>query len=468
MTLSLRSRLTWWYSGVLLVTVAVFSLVVLWLHWRLLVRQYDEELGDLSGTAVNVLEGELAERSSLPLAAADTEDAERIPGVVIKVLDPDGRPLRPGGAPFPLASSLFVGVPDDIGQTVPGPDGPWRVLVRRGAVGEQTYLLVTGGPLANLLDEWRALVEALALGVPLALALAAVGGWWIGRHGLQPLADMSAQAREITVQTSGARMATPHPDDELGRLASSFNDVLDRLGTALEQQRQFMADASHELRTPVSVIRTAADVTLSRQARPDEEYRDALAIVLEQSARLARLVDDMLVLARADAGGYAVVTGQLEMDDMAADCLAAMQVLADEREVTLRAALQPGVRFHGDESLLRRMLLNLLANAIEHTPATGTVSLSLTADPQAITLRVADTGHGIPAEERERIFERFVRLDPARHAGGAGLGLSIARWIAEAHGGSLRLARSGPDGSEFIAALQSPVAKSPPGVPSDD
>jgi two-component system OmpR family sensor kinase len=459
-TLSLRSRLTWWYSGVLLVTVAVFSLVVLWVHWRLLIRQYDEELRDLSGTAANVIEGELAERSSLALAAADTENTVRLPGFVIKVLDPDGRPMRPGGAPFPVAPSLVVGAPIGVGRTVPGSGGPWRVLVRRGTADGQTYLLVAGGPLANLLDEWRALVEALALGVPLALALAAVGGWWIGRRGLQPLADMSAQAREITVHTSGGRLAAPYPDDELGRLAASFNDVLDRLGTALEQQRQFMADASHELRTPVSVIRTAADVTLSQPSRPGEEYRDALAIVLDQSARLARLVDDMLVLARADAGGYPVVTAELDLHETAADCLAAVQVLADERKVALRAALQPAARARGDESLLRRMLLNLLANAIEHTPPGGTVTLTLASDARAIVLSVTDTGHGVPPAERERIFERFVRLDPARHGGGAGLGLAIARWIAEAHGGTLQLARSGPDGSEFVATLPAAI---PPG-----
>ena len=453
MTLSLRSRLTWWYSGVVLVTVVVFSVAVLWLHWHLLVRQYDEELRDLTGTAANVLEGELAERSSLPLAAADTESAERLPGLVIKVLAPDGRPLSPGGTAFPLEPSRVLDAPDEVGRTVPGPGGPWRVLVRRGAAGGRTYLLAAAGPLAHVLDEWRALVEALALGVPLALALAALGGWWIGRRGLQPLADMSARAREITARTSGARLAAPHPDDELGRLAASFNDVLDRLGAALEQQRQFMADASHELRTPVSVIRTAADVTLSQPSRAAEEYRDALAIVVEQSTRLARLVDDMLVLARADAGGYPVVASDVDLREMAADCVAAVQVLADERGVALEAALEPVARVRGDESLLRRLLLNLLANALEHTPRAGRVTLTVAAEDQAVALRVADTGHGVPAAERERIFERFVRLDPSRHTGGAGLGLSIARWIAEAHGGTLRLTRSGPDGSEFVATL---------------
>ncbi len=453
MTLSLRSRLTWWYSGVVLVTVAVFSVAVLWLHWRLLVRQYDEELRDLTGTAANVLEGELAERSSLPLAAADTEAAERLPGLVIKVLGPDGRPLRPGGAAFPINASRIVGAPDGVGRTVPGPNGPWRVLLRRGTAGGQAYVLAAAGPLADVLDEWRALVEAIALGVPLALALAVLGGWWIGRRGLQPIADMSARAGAITARTSGARLAAPHPDDELGRLAASFNDVLDRLGAALEQQRQFMADASHELRTPVSVIRTAGDVTLSQPDRASEEYRDALAIVVEQSRRLARLVDDMLVLARADAGGYPIAVADVDLHEVAADCLAVVQILADERRVALEAAIEPIVRMQGDESLLRRMVLNLLTNAIEHTPDEGRVTLTVATEDRRIALRVADTGHGIPPDERERIFERFVRLDASRHTGGAGLGLSIARWIAEAHGGTLRLAQSGPDGSEFVAEL---------------
>ena len=214
-----------------------------------------------------------------------------------------------------------------------------------------------------------------------------------------------------------------------------------------------MADASHELRTPVSTIRTAADVTLSRPTRDPVEYREALEVVAQQSARLARLVDDMLVLARADAGGYRLVFADVDLGDLAAECVHDLAVLADPRQIALACGVARGTFVRGDQMLLRRMLLNLLHNAIVYTPVGGRVSVSLDLRDGVAELRVSDTGRGIPPEDRERIFGRFVRLDPARGEGGSGLGLAIARWIAEAHGGTLSVVQSGADGTVFAARL---------------
>jgi signal transduction histidine kinase len=219
-------------------------------------------------------------------------------------------------------------------------------------------------------------------------------------------------------------------------------------------QRQFMADASHELRTPVSVIQTATEVTLQLQARDDSEYRDALTIINEQSTRLGRMVESMLVLARADAGGYRLTRQPVYLDDIVAECVRAVSVVAATREVDLVTALQPDVSINGDESLLRQLVTNLLDNAVQYTPPGGLVTVAVERDATVVIIIVSDTGPGIPPVDRERVFERFVRLDPARsRTSGAGLGLSIARWIAEEHDGTLTTEESTSGGCTLVARL---------------
>ena len=175
-----------------------------------------------------------------------------------------------------------------------------------------------------------------------------------------------------------------------------------------------MADASHELRTPVSVVRAAAEVTLSRDHREEADYRETLTIVGDQARRLSRLVEDMLVLARADAGGYPLRPVDLYLDEVVADCRRAVDVLATERGVTIRSAGSPEIPFRGDEDLLRQLVLNVLQNAVQHTPAGGSVSVDISPDAARIRIRVTDTGPGIPPADQARIFDRFVQLDPAR------------------------------------------------------
>jgi signal transduction histidine kinase len=226
---------------------------------------------------------------------------------------------------------------------------------------------------------------------------------------------------------------------------------------ALRTQRQFMADASHELRTPVSVARVSAEVALSREHRDESEYREALTIVAGEAQRLSRLVDDMLVLARADAGGYALRSVDLYFDEIVAECRRAVEVLAAERGVTIRSLGATDISVKGDEDLLRRLVLNILQNAVQHSPAGGDVEVELVSEPGRVRLRVSDHGPGIPAADQARIFDRFVQLDVSRGRQGTGLGLPIARWIAEAHRGILVLENSGPHGSTFTVVLPANV-----------
>jgi signal transduction histidine kinase len=285
------------------------------------------------------------------------------------------------------------------------------VLARPQVFGGTSLVLVVASPLSAVLREQREAQEAMLIGIPIVLLLAAGGGMYLASVGLRPITE------------------------------------------ALRVQRQFTADASHELRTPVSVVRAAADVTLSRDHREEAEYREALAIVSSQARRMSRLVEDMLVLARADAGGYPLRPVDLYLDEVIAECCRAVDVLAAERGVTIRSSAAPEIPFRGDEDLLRQLVLNVLQNAVQHTPEGGSVAIDIERDAAAVKLRVTDTGAGIPPADEQRIFDRFVQLDPSRRGQGTGLGLPIARWIAEAHHGTLVLERSGAGGSTFCVSL---------------
>ena len=316
------------------------------------------------------------------------------------------------------------------------------------------YIAAVMAPLDGLGHERAELLLALSAGVLVALGVAAVGGWLVGRQTLRPLADMAAQATGITERNASERLNAPHKDDELGRFAAAFNAVLDRLGTALHAQRQFMADASHQVRTPVSVVHTTAQVMLARDTRPEHDYREALTIVGEQSARLTRLVDAMFLLSRAEAQGIPLAREPLYLDELVSECARSLRVFADERGVAITVTGDTEVAFTGDDTLLRQMVGNLLDNAIRHARPDGSVTATVTRDKSRAVIRVLDDGPGIPAEQRERVFQRFVQLES--NTGGAGLGLSIARWIAEAHGGRLVLEAADAGGACFIVTLPLP------------
>ena len=261
------------------------------------------------------------------------------------------------------------------------------------------------------------------------------------------------QAGDQPPPTGTDDLGPPVRDDEIGQLAQAFNALVARLRSALSTQRQFMADASHELRTPVSIIRTASEVALIRDHREESEYREALAMTGAQARHLGMLVDDMLVLARADAGAYPLRPTDFFLDDVVDECSRAVGVLAEERSVTLTSTGASDISIHADQDLVRRLLINLQQNAVQHTPPGGTVSIDVGVTGTDVCIRVADTGTGIAAADIGRVFDRFVQLDPSRRSEGAGLGLTIAQWIARAHGGSLTVESSRPGGTTFRIAL---------------
>jgi signal transduction histidine kinase len=413
--LSLRLRLTVWYSLALLVTMSLGGIVVLREQGRVGIRRVDRELDAFAGTLRGVLADELTEHDDVAVAAEDARRTVTIPGRAVAILDAAGHPLTADWGRLKLGDALPSGDDGSRVWTAESPDGAWRVHTASQSFEKNRLVLLVAAPLSDVNREQHEIQEAMVIGIPIALLIAATGGLYLASVGLRPITE------------------------------------------ALRTQRQFMADASHELRTPVSVARVSAEVALSREHRDESEYREALTIVAGEAQRLSRLVDDMLVLARADAGGYALRSVDLYFDEIVAECRRAVEVLAAERGVTIRSLGATDISVKGDEDLLRRLVLNILQNAVQHSPAGGDVEVELVSEPGRVRLRVSDHGPGIPAADQARIFDRFVQLDVSRGRQGTGLGLPIARWIAEAHRGILVLENSGPHGSTFTVVLPANV-----------
>lgn len=464
MTASLRTRLTIWYTLALCVVLSLFSASLLWQQERIGLRRVDRELAALGAAAAGVLSDELHEQPDRRLAALDVRGTFAAPDRLLVIADPEGSLLAANWNALEPQPVPPIG--DDVPRvwTVSAAAGGWRLRAHVDTFGSIPIVIVVGMPLADLQREHAETREAMIIGVPLALLLAAGGGMWLATIGLRPIADMAARAARIP-PTGEEDLGRPLRDDELGQLASAFNGLVARLRAALTTQRVFMADASHELRTPVSVIHTTADVTLSREHRDEAEYRDAVAVMNGEARRLGRLVDDMLVLARADAGAYPIRLVDLYVDEIVAECARTLEVVASQRGVRLVVRALPELELRADEDLLRRLVINVLQNAIQHSARGGEVVVAVEKADDRALIRIADGGSGIPDADRERIFSRFVQLDPSRRSAGAGLGLPIANWIAHLHHGSLTLETSGPHGSTFCISLPLRAADPEPVVP---
>ncbi|MEP6848065.1 MAG: ATP-binding protein [Acidobacteriota bacterium] len=330
----------------------------------------------------------------------------------------------------------------------------YRVYQRSFQVGGETFYLFAVHSLTDRLALESRLRNSVFAAVPVALLLAGLGGYILARRSFRPIRDMSVRASLITSQNLHERLPVVNEKDELGKLATVFNEVLDRLDKSFEQQRRFMADASHELRTPLAIVRGESEVALSKSTRLATEYQESLAIVHDESKRLTRIVDDLFTLARADAGNFTIYFSEVYFDEIAAECVRSVRTLAEKKKIQIVFSAEE-TPFRGDESLLRRLLLNLLDNAVKYNNHEG----SITVEIKDRLVSIANTGPEIPIYQKDKIFERFFRADAARTRGGesstsgAGLGLSISKWIAELHGTKLELTKSEHGKNTFCILL---------------
>ena len=465
---TVRARLTLWYVCVLALILLLVGSLIYVLLARALYTRIDEGLQSVMQIAMTSLANDLGEGQDTADAARSTAAELSSRRQMVAIYDSAGRLLaeegRDHGLAFALPAVDTIPTADELLITVAetkDTDDRHRLALRLVSIPPSgtKYIVVVGSPLEPTDEELESLREILGYVVPIALIIAGFGGWFLARRSLSPVVAMAERARRIGVENLSGRLPVVNPRDELGRLAETFNDLLGRLEASIIQQRQFMADASHELRTPVATARTAASVALQQPRRDERDYRETLHIVEQQTTRLSRIVDDMFTLARADAGNYPLHETPMYLDEVVDEVVRAARVLAAAKNVSVQAKVVSGAAFTGDEDLLRRLLVNLLDNAVRYAPRGSTVVASLEQTPAGYSISISDQGPGIPRDVQPHIFERFYRGDAARarsQSDGAGLGLALARWIATVHGGDVRLARSSAAGTTFTVALPAP------------
>ncbi|HET9943793.1 MAG TPA: ATP-binding protein [Terriglobia bacterium] len=337
---------------------------------------------------------------------------------------------------------------------------PYRILTGKVQVPGAELVIQVAESELPMRNHVRNLLFILLLGLPLAVAFAGLGGYYLARRALAPVDRMAEQARLITAERLTERLPVDNPGDELGRLATVFNQTLMRLESSFEQMRRFTADASHELRTPLTAMKSVGEIGL-RSKRDPAAYREVIGSMLEEVDRLSLLVDRLLTLSRADNGESMLSRDRVDLCELAEEVTTQLGVLAEEKQQGLTVdATGPSVSM-GDRMVLRQALLNLVDNAIKYSPVGGRIVVKVSTNARGLAvLDVSDTGPGIPEDMRPRVFDRFYRADESRsreNGGGTGLGLSIARWAVEVNGGQLTLESTEGTGATFRITLPNTV-----------
>jgi two-component system OmpR family sensor kinase len=457
---SIRIQLTMWYLAFFTLLLVGFSGFLYTLLSRSLRQRLDASLAGVAATAASFFQGEVAEANGdAPLAATETLRELSIRDVSISISDGSAW-LASTGAPgcalpkMPAGRSLTT-------LRGCGAHG-WRIRIEPLEAAGRRYYIAIAAPLDSIGEQLAALLRLFLISLPLAIVAAGFGGFLLAGRITAPLVVMARQAEAIGADNLGRRLEIGAVENEIGRFARVFNELLGRLDRSFASMKAFMADASHELRTPLAVIRGEVDVALERNRAP-EDYRESLAIVQDETRRLSRLVDDLLNLARADGGTRPLDFEDLYLNDVVESCCQAVKPLASRKGISLTPDCPVEVAFRGDARLLDRMVSSLLDNAIRYTPEGGEVRVTLEAGNPHARLVVSDNGIGIPEEHASRVFDRFYRVDKSRSRaeGGFGLGLAIVKWVAEAHGGSVMLASVYGRGSTFTVELPVPHALEP-------
>jgi len=506
---SVRFRLTVWYLLVFGSLLVLFSSFIYASMVREIQARVDRSLADSVEMVAAVLKGEVDENhGNIAGGAAEALSEVRFANFHISVIL-DGRVVAADSPdwydisiPGEIAST--VGTTRPVMTTLPGVTaGGARLALLAVEAGGKACTVVAAHPMADVAEQLASIRRMFYLALPGVLLIAGLGGFLMAKKSLAPVVAMSDQAERIGASNLHERLHVKHSTDELGRLAGVFNELLSRLDGSFTSMRRFMADASHELRTPLAIVRGEADIALS-QDRDAAEYRAALEIIQDEAARLSRIVEDMLELARADAGQRPLNMSRFYVNDIVEECCRSMHVLSAAKGVSLGLAPSADIAIKADEDLIRRMVLNLLDNAIKYTPAGGSVAVAIAGppnlglresrakvigaqtpanaetpahagpsfgsrgslrakppgpetspSPETVSIIISDTGIGVQAELTGEVFRRFYRGEQARtvHPRGTGLGLAIARWIAESHGGSITVGSQNGTGSTFTASL---------------
>ncbi|GAC1554563.1 MAG: ATP-binding protein [Ktedonobacteraceae bacterium] len=483
-TPGIRVQLTVWYTLVSAVLILIFGVTLYTSLQTMLISSFDTTL---QMRAQQVAEGVTINRDNISVSdivrelpelnatAALLDPADVNHGVasngdhttpynnksiIIRVLNTQGKILFC----FPTSCNLTLS-PISISEPLQGK--PWHgTVVNQNGQQIRLYstmlvdhktiygVVLVGQPLASVNQRMQGIIFLLLLCTPLALLFSAYGSYWLAGRAFRPIHRLTNIAHEIGAKDLHQRVPIPLANDEVRALALIFNQMIGRLEHAFDQQRRFVADASHELRTPVSVIRSITDVALSQPSTP-EEYVLVLKEINAESERLGKLINDLLTLARADEGLVQFDHDTVQLDLLTSDVVDSMDALASECKITLTVGELQTATILGDAARLIQVIMSLVDNALTYTNAGGTVTLSVKTTKTHALLIVRDTGIGIAPKDQVHIFERFYRADPGRSraAGGSGLGLSIVDWVVRVHEGTVSVESRPGQGSTFTVVL---------------
>jgi len=459
---SIRVRLTLWYGSALALILLLFAVALYLVMSRALREQVDASLDEAAAVAIRTL-GEHRFGPFLIFEDLSQDFPE------IALLDKFFQIFGPAGQvtiqssniqsrEIPLSQSAFRASLEGQStfESVQFKKGvPLRLLSVPIRQGEQLVNILRVGTSLQPTDRMlRRLLVGLYIASPVALLVSLLGGWFLAGRALRPVHAITQAARRIAAGDWSQRILTPHSNDEIGQLASTFNDMIGRLEVSFKQIRQFSADASHELRTPLTITKGETELAL-RRPRQAEDYRAVLESNLEEIDRMSRIVDELLFLSRADLGEIKLKMVPVQLDDLVREIQQQAMVLGMDRHVqAVLNAVEP-VLIQGDDLRLRELLLNLVDNAVKYSYEGQTVELALVVEGSHAKIMVRDHGIGIAPENQARVFDRFYRTDEARAHGakGTGLGLAICKWIVEVHHGTIELDSTVHGGSCFTVFL---------------
>jgi heavy metal sensor kinase len=446
---SLRIRLLLWYAGILVAVIVMVGAAVCLVTWRSRLANVDTEL-TVRADAI---------ASSVERGADDAFDVELPADVTAYFQDVRARPYY---AVWSTQGQLIDrSDPDVVASGPPRPGARTGATAREIVISRRGLTVLVGRDISDVWAELWGLAGTIVMVALGGVAASLAGAWFLAGRALAPVQRINETARRMADGDLDARIAIERTDTELGQVASALNLAFDRLRESIERQRQFTADASHELRTPVTTMMAELEWAMLRE-RPAADYQESLEICHRAGARMQALVEGLLMLARADSGELAVTRVHVRLDVLVDEAIELVRPLARQRGVTLRASLMP-VTIAGDPDRLRQLLSNLLFNAVAYNRAHGVVTVELKRarasgeldrDDTAV-LRVHDTGIGIDPEDLPRVFDRFYRGERARERepAGAGLGLALVRWIATAHDGTVECTSERDSFTAFVVRL---------------
>lgn len=451
---SIRLGLTVWYVAILLASLGLFGVTAFVAMRKGIEKSVDENLTGQAGSIEEVMDRVLQRQPERLQDELRQHQELREQADFLQVCAHNGRWIYRSrlmehyDVPVPVRTS-------DAAYNIMAADLPLRVLVREVNAGGESYRIQVAAPMDDFYDAIDRFKWMVLLLSPLVLVLASLGGYWLSTRALAPVDRITRAAQDINSHNLAKRLDVPRTGDELQRLSETLNNMLGRLESSFNRITQFTADASHELRTPLAVMRTTTEVSL-RTSQTIAEYREAQQEVLSELEKTSSLVENLMLLARADAGAEGLQQAPLNVAECLRDACKDGKILAQAKQVKFvdNTDVQ-NILIQGDSHALHRLFLILIDNAVKYTPPGGSVAVSLKANNGSAIAEFRDTGIGIGADDLPHIFDRFYRADKARSRefGGIGLGLSIARWVAEAHRGSIEVQSTPGNGSLFRVRL---------------